>query len=167
LLHWFAVLTKPRAEAEAVVCLGRQGFECLHARTRRTVRAAAGMIVRTEALFPRYVFIRSDPTLQSLAPVRSTRGCVGLVRFGGEPARVPEAVIDQIRARIDNEDGFVRLAPPPLVKGARVRINEGPFTGIDAIFEAEAGEDRVLLLLMLLGTERSVVVPRAALGARI
>lgn len=165
--HWFAVLTKPRAEAEAVMGLTRQGFECLYPRTRRTVRAASGMVVRTEALFPRYVFLRSDPDLQSLAPVRSTRGCHGLVRFGLDPARVPDAVIDQIRERIDHEDGFVRLAPPPLLPGAPVRIKEGPFTGMDAIFQSEEGAARVRILLTLLGSERSIVVPRAALGSRI
>lgn len=165
--HWFAVLTKPRAEAEAAMCLTRQGFLCLYPRTRRTVRAASGMVVRTEALFPRYLFLQSDPDLQSLAPVRSTRGCLGLVRFGGEPARVPESVIEQIRSHIDGDDGFVRLAPPPMVRGTPVRIKEGPFTGLDAVFEADEGHERVRLLLTLLGSEREVVVPRAALGTRI
>jgi len=167
LQSWFAVLTKPRAEAEARICLLRQGFETLFPRTRRSVRAASGMVVRTESLFPRYVFIHSDPSLQSLAPVRSTRGVCTIVRFGGEPARVPEAVIEQIRSRMEGDDGFVRLAPPELTPGAKVRIQEGPFSGLDAIFGSAHGEDRVRLLLSMLGTEREIVVPRHVLGARI
>ncbi len=167
LQSWFAVLTKPRAEAEAQLCLTRQGFETLFARTRRSVRAATGMVVRTESLFPRYIFLHSDPSLQSLEPVRSTRGVSTIVRFGGQPAVVPDAEADQIRQRMDPEDGFVRLAPPELQPGARVRINEGPFSGMDAIFAAKHGEDRVRLLLSLLGSEREIVVPKHALGARI
>ena len=168
LLSWFAVMTKPRAEAEAHVCLMRQGFETLFPRTRRTVRAASGMVVRTESLFPRYVFIRSDPSLQSLATVRSTRGVTTIVRFGlGEPARVPDEVITQIRARMDDDDGFVRLAAPELLAGTKVRINEGPFSGLDAIFAAAHGDDRVRLLLTMMGSEREIVVPRSVLGARI
>lgn len=167
LQSWFAVLTKPRAEAEAQLWLNRQGFETLFARTRRTVRAAAGMVVRTESLFPRYIFLRSDPSLQSLEPVRSTPGVSTIVRFGGEPAVVADAVIDQIRVRIDPDNGFVRLAPPQLQPGAKVRINEGPFSGMDAIFTARHGEDRVRLLLSLLGSEREIVVPECVLGARI
>lgn len=167
MLTWFAVLTKPRAEAEATICLGRQGYECLYPRTRRTVRAASGMVVRTESLFPRYVFICSDPSLQSLAPVRSTRGVSGIVRFGGEPAAVPEAVIEQIRLRIDVLDGFVKLAAPDLQVGAKVRIQEGPLSGLDAIFHSAAGDDRVRLLLTLLGSERAIVLPRSAIGSRI
>ena len=156
-----------RAEAEAQICLTRQGYETLFARTRRSVRAASGMVVRTESLFPRYVFIHSDPSLQSLEPVRSTRGVTTIVRFGGEPARVPDAVIEQIRARIDVDDGFVKLAPPEMLVGTKVRINEGPFSGLDAIFAARHGEDRVRLLLTMLGSEREIVVPRSVLGARI
>jgi transcriptional antiterminator RfaH len=160
-------MTKPRAEAEAQVCLMRQGFETLFPRTRRTVRAASGMIVRTESLFPRYVFIQSDPSLQSLEPVRSTRGVTTIVRFGGEPACVPDKVIEQIRARIDLDDGFVRLTAPDLMPGTKVRINEGPFSGLDAIFAAGQGDDRVRLLLTMLGSEREVVLPRSVLGTRI
>lgn len=167
LLSWFAVMTKPRAEAEAHLCLTRQGFETLFPRIRRTVRAASGMVIRTESLFPRYVFIHSDPSLQSLAPVRSTRGVTTIVRFGGEPACVPDTVIDQIRSRIDVHDGFVRLAVPELAPGTKVRINEGPFSGLDAIFASAYGEDRVRLLLTMLGSEREVVLPRSILGARI
>lgn len=167
MLSWFAVLTKPRAEGEAALRLTQQGFECLYARTRRSVRAASGMVVRTESLFPRYVFLRSDPAQQSLAPVRSTRGVAGLVRFGGEPAVVPDLVIEQIRGRIDASDGFVRLAPPTLIPGSTVRIHEGPFSGLDAIFAQSLGSERVRLLLVLLGSERSIELPRSAIGSRI
>jgi transcriptional antiterminator RfaH len=160
-------MTKPRAEAEAQICLTRQGFETLFPRTRRTVRAASGMVVRTESLFPRYVFIHSDPTLQSLEPVRSTRGVTSIVRFGGVPATVPDIVIAQIRERMDSDDGFVRLKAPEMLPGTKVKINEGPFSGLDAIFAAAHGEDRVRLLLTMLGSEREVVVPRSVLGARI
>jgi len=125
------------------------------------------MVVRTESLFPRYVFLRSDPSLQSLAPIRSTRGVTGVVRFGGEPASVPDAVIAQILARIDPEDGFVRLGVPDLLPGAAVRINEGPFTGLDAIFVSYHSDDRVRLLLQMLGSEREIVIPKFVLGARI
>jgi len=166
-LSWFAVMTKPRLEGQAQICLGRQGFECLFPRVRRSVRAATGMIVRTESLFPRYVFIRSDPSLQSLAPVRSTRGVSSLVRFGGEPACVPEEVIERICQRMDPDDGFVKLIAPDLHPGVPVRINEGAFSGLDAIFVAHHPDQRVRLLLSMLGSEREILLPRSALGARI
>lgn len=167
LQSWYAVLTKPRLEAEAALRLRQQGFECLYPRIRRSVRTAQGMQMRAESLFPRYLFIHADAELTSLAPVRSTRGVAGLVRFGGVPAIVPASVIDRIRQRIDAASGCVVLDTPDLIPGTRVRVTQGPLEGVEGIFKATAGADRVRVLLALMGSERSVVLPRVALGLRI
>jgi len=167
LSSWFAVLTKPRLEAQAHLCLSRQDYECLYPQVKRSVRTASGMVIRTESLFPRYIFICVDAAAQSLEPVRSTRGVTGLVRFGGVPAAVPGAVIEQIKSRIDLETGFVRLREPDLAPGSPVRISQGPLEGIEGIFKAPAGLGRVRVLLSLMGSEREVVIPRTALGGKI
>lgn len=164
---WYAVHTKPRSEAIAREHLERQGFRCLFPRLRRTVRTSEGLRARIESLFPRYVFILTDAAVQSLAPVRSTRGCVGLVRFGGKPARVPERVIGAIRARMDADDGFTRLDLPDLVPGQRVRITDGPLSGLEAVFRTLEGAERVRLLLDFLGQAREAVVPRAHLAVHV
>jgi transcriptional antiterminator RfaH len=164
---WFAVATKPRSEAIAEENLRRQGYECLWPRVARLLRGAGGMKQRVESLFPNYVFIRADPDSTSLAPVRSTRGALGLVRFGGEPSRVPNSVIARIRERIDALDGMVRLRAPELVPGQALRITEGPLGGWDAVFLTREGGDRVRLLLQLLGTSREVVLPTQQLGLAV
>jgi transcriptional antiterminator RfaH len=164
---WYAVVTKPRSESIAEAHLQRQGYECLWPRVHRMLRSAAGMKSRVESLFPNYLFLRADPDRISLAPVRSTRGAVGLVRFGAEPVAVPDAVIARIRERIDTEDGLVRLAAPELEPGQAVRVTEGPLLGWEAIFLAKEGFDRVRLLLQILGTAREVVLPRQQLGLSV
>lgn len=164
---WFAVLTKPRAEAVAQEHLARQGYECLFPRVRRMLRNARGLEARIESLFPRYLFLRADPDTTSLAAVRSTRGAVGLVRFGGEPTRVPDAVVARIQSRIDADNGFVRLDAPELVAGARVRITEGALSGLEGIFRCRESGDRVRLLLELLGSTRDIVVPRMQLALQL
>lgn len=164
---WYAVHTKPRSEAMAREHLERQGFRCLFPRLRRTVRTSEGLRPRIESLFPRYVFVLTDAAVQSLAPVRSTRGCVGLVRFGGEPARVPESVITSIRARMDGDDGLTRLDTPDFVPGQRVRITDGALAGLEAVFRAIEGTERVRLLLDFLGQAREAVVPRAHLAVHV
>jgi transcriptional antiterminator RfaH len=115
-------------------------------------------------LFPRYLFLRADPATTSLAAVRSTRGALGLVRFGGEPTRVPESVVARIQSRVDADTGFVRLEAPTLSPGERVRITEGALSGIEGIFRCVESGDRVRLLLELLGCSREIVVPRAQLA---
>lgn len=161
---WFAVLTKSRSEAVAQLHLQRQGYECLFPRLGRVLRTARGIERRIESLFPRYVFLRTDPGERSLAPVRSTRGVAGLVRFAGEPARVPDSVIERIRQRMGDSDGLVHLSAPDYAAGQAVRVTEGPLMGWDGVFMAAEGADRVRLLLDLLGSTREVVLPRAQLA---
>jgi transcriptional antiterminator RfaH len=164
---WFAVTTKPRCEAQAEEHLRRQGYDCLFPRVRRVLRTAAGLKTRVESLFPNYLFLRADPERDSLAPVRSTRGAIGLVRFGMEPARVPPGVIERIRERMDTGDGLVRLEAPELAAGSKVRVTTGPLSGWEGVFLAGEGTDRVRLLLELLGSVREVVLPREQLALRI
>jgi transcriptional antiterminator RfaH len=164
---WFAVATKPRSEAVAEENLRRQGYECLWPRVARLLRGADGMKQRVESLFPNYVFLRADPEQVSLSPVRSTRGSRGLVRFGGEPAAVPDSVIERIRERVDALDGLVRLRVPDLLPGQSLRVTEGPLCGWDAVFLAREGSDRVRLLLELLGSNREVVLPLDQLGLAV
>lgn len=164
---WFAVLTKPRSEAVAQEHLARQGYDCLFPRVRRMLRTARGLESRVESLFPRYLFLHADPNETSLAAVRSTRGALGLVRFGGEPTRVPDAVVARIQDRVDVETGFVRLEAPTLVPGERVRITEGAFSGLEAIFRCRESGDRVRLLFELLGCSREIVLPRAQLAMHL
>ncbi|MFT3807406.1 transcription termination/antitermination protein NusG [Arenimonas sp.] len=161
---WFAVLTKSRSEAIAQEHLRRQGYDCLFPRLSRVFRTARGIERRIESLFPRYVFLRADPGERSLAPVRSTRGVAGLVRFAGEPARVPDSVIDRIRQRMAETDGFVHLSAPDYAPGQAVRVTEGPLMGWEGVFMAAEGADRVRLLLELLGSAREVVLPRQQLA---
>lgn len=161
--RWYAVLTKPRAEPVAMLNLARQGYECLFPRVRHSRRGAHGMVDSIDALFPRYVFLRADADLTSLAPVRSTRGVAGLVRFGSAPALVPDRVIASIRARSD-ADAVVELSAPTLRPGDEVTVTEGPLSGLSAIFQSSCGLERVRLLVRMLGDACNVVVPRKHLA---
>jgi transcriptional antiterminator RfaH len=92
--------------------------------------------------------------------VHSTLGVSRVVRFGTRYTVVPDHVIHSLRARADRGSGLHRLsAAAPLVPGAAVRIRTGPFDGLDGVFEREAGNDRVVVLLSLLGQYASVCVP--------
>lgn len=167
MLHWFAVLTKPRAESLAREHLARQGFECRLPRTRRLLRRAEGMREVVEPLFPRYLFLRADPETQDLGRVRSTRGVTALVRRGVEPARVPEPVIAAIDARVVAGDGFVQLDPPALARGTAVRVTQGPLEGMEAVFQARTARDRVSLLVRVLGESCAVDVPEGHLALKL
>lgn len=111
-----------------------------------------------EPMFPRYLFLHAMPGLDDLAPVHSTRGVVGLVRFGGEPRPVPEPLIAELRWLCEKGEGALTL-PEPLVCGERVRILEGPFAGHEARLLSQDGQHRAMVLLELLGRSHAVLMP--------
>jgi transcriptional antiterminator RfaH len=145
-MHWYLVHTKPRQENIAQENLERQGYECYLPLLRREKLRQRTLVVTEEALFPRYLFIRlgQDGSAKSWGPIRSTKGVGALVRFGHEPARAEDALIALLKAReAGAEDG-----PEPLFrKGERLRVSEGPFAGIEGIYQMTDGEQRVMVLI--------------------
>lgn len=155
---WFAVFSKPRREMEATEQLERQGFSTFlpQVRVRRRLRGQWRAVI--EPMFPRYLFLQAIPGLDDLRPIRSTYGVVGLVRFGGEPHPVSEALIVELQRLCAMDDGVLNL-PEPLVPGSRVRILEGPFAGYEATLLSQHGNNRARVLLQLLGQGHAVQVP--------
>lgn len=161
LLHWFLVFTKPAGEALAQENLLRQGYRVYYPRLLRPIFHRGKWIERIVSLFPRYLFIQVDPLEQSLSPVRSTQGVASIVRFGPEATVVPNAIVSDLLRRADPLSGLHRLArvPEALKAGSPVNIIAGAFEGLNGIFEREVGEERVVVLLKLLGQCTPVRLP--------
>jgi transcriptional antiterminator RfaH len=156
MLRWYLVKTKPAGESVAHANLDRQGYGVY---LPRLLRELPG-IERTVPLFPRYLFLRLREGEQSLAPVGSSVGVSNVVRFGARYAIVPDHVVNDLQARADPASGLHRLkAPARLTSGVAVRIVAGALAGIEGVFEREAGTERVVVLLRLLGQDASVRVP--------
>lgn len=157
---WYAVCCKPRQEAVAEENLLRQGYHVYLPRLRGTRRRKGQWVDTVEPLFPRYLFICVDAAVHSIAPVRSTRGVAGLVRQGGVPAIVPEAVMAAIMQRADADSGLHRNDSPLFRKGETIRLVQGPLAGLEGVFSEEDGERRVIVLLELLGKTNRMKVER-------
>jgi transcription antitermination factor NusG len=75
------------------------------------------------------------------------------------PARVPDAVIGEIRSR--ERGGFVELPKPRgLRPGIRVRVVSGPLSEQIGMLAALRPHERVLVLLHLLGGQQRVELAR-------
>ena len=157
---WFAVCCKPRQELIAQENLLRQGFYVYLPRIQVRKRYRDKWIDAIEVLFPRYIFIQTDIAQRSTAPVRSTRGVVGIVRFGGQPAVVPEEVISALMQRENPDSGLHQNNRPLFCVGEAVKLVEGPLVGMEGIFAQEDSEKRVIVLLELLGKTNKIQVSR-------
>lgn len=154
--QWYAVHAKPRSEELAEAHLQRQGFRIYLPRIRFSKRRRGRWTQVTEPLFPRYLFVYVDPNTEGIAPIRSTRGVTGLVRFGDVPMPVPDDAIEAIRAMEDPEEGVYIPGRAQLQKGEKVRVVEGAFAGLQGIYQAESGEERAIILIDILGRQSRV-----------
>lgn len=152
---WYLVHTKPRQEDVALANLQRQGYQCYlpQMRIERIRRRKAE--IATEPMFPRYLFIRLDSSDQgkSWSPIRSTLGVNQLVHFGARAAKVEDALVELLRQREQTMP-----LDPMFHSGDSVIITDGPFAGIEAIYQTADAERRAFILLEILSKPVSMQI---------
>jgi transcriptional antiterminator RfaH len=176
---WFLLQTKPRMEESALANLENQGYQCFLPRLLRERVSRGRVKVTREPLFARYLFIRLGTTLDSVswAPLRSTVGVSQLVRFGEQAAKASESLIDALRRAEDTQgaEGIEGTAGTEgtenierlFKSGDPVTILDGPFQGINAIYQAHDAQQRAFVLIELLKKTTRLNIGIASLsGAR-
>ena len=153
--RWYAVHLQPNADRIARANLDRQGFESFFPVRVKTVRHARQFRTRLAPLFPGYCFVALDLSRDRWRSVNGTTGVVSLVTAGAEPLPVPERLMDALRAA-SSADGVVDLAEG-LHEGQRVRILAGPFADMLGTLEALDDQQRVRILLEMMGSYVRVV----------
>lgn len=154
--HWYLLTSKPHKDELAQENLVRQEYEVYRPLAKRLRRQRGKMVQVVESLFPRYMFIHLDDGLEdNWAPIRSTFGVSGIVRFGitNLPTPVPDKLITDLKAE---EDGLSERAIDldRFHTGEKVIITEGAFRGLEAVFQHYDGENRAIVLLKILQTQR-------------
>lgn len=148
---WYVVQTHANGEARAARNLLRQGYEIYLPRYLKRRHHARKVDFTAKPLFPRYLFVAVDMATQRWRSIRSTLGVSRLVCRGDDPARLPDGVLDALKARED-EQGFVRIkAKPAFMPGDRVRVLGGPFMDSTGLFDGMEDQERVAILLDMLG----------------
>lgn len=151
---WYLIKTKPRQEKIA--------FDNLENQYYKVYCPSAIINNKNVVLFPGYLFIQLDSNLQNWTPIRSTKGVADFVRFGLSYAKIPEKIIQVIR---ENES----LTKNKIIDinkfnpGDKVQITEGVFKNCSAIFKSFKSNERVILLLNLLGQEQIINIKKQSL----
>jgi transcriptional antiterminator RfaH len=153
-LAWYAVFTKPRQEQRALENLSRQAYDCLL--PQWTVERLRGhkLVAVREPIFSRYLFIRLSHTVQDWSPIRSTRGVVSLVSFGGRPAVLADELVQAVRTLSQQLPRQTLFAPD-----SPVTVQQGPFAGIQGLYQCQDGHERALVLIEILGKTQKLSLP--------
>ncbi len=149
MLNWYVVHTKPRQEQRALENLEAQGYHCYLPIIQIEKIRRQKLTLEQEPLFARYLFIELDASSggKSWSPIRSTLGVSKLVAFGNEPIKVDTQLIELLRQDVQPLAAQrITLHNP----GDKVQIKDGPFAGLEAIYEMSDGESRAMVLIELL-----------------
>jgi transcriptional antiterminator RfaH len=159
--YWACARLEPRREALAAHFLGLAGFSVYTPRLREHRVLRGRRIEVNPPLFPGYCFVAI------VLQWHAARWCPGVIRLvmdGAAPARVPDAVIEEIRSR--ERGGLVELPKPPLARlGDRVRVTAGPFAGHVGLYAGMKPRDRVEVLLRILGGAQRVTLAASTVEA--
>lgn len=146
---WYLLYCKRGQLPRAKEHLERQAVNCLTPMITLEKMVRGKRTAVSEPLFPNYLFVEFDPEDIHTTTVNSTRGVSHFVRFGTQPATVPEKVIHQLL----NYQAENITDPDTPWPGDAVVITEGAFEGLEAIFTEPEGETRSILLLNLLNKQ--------------
>lgn len=152
---WYLLYCKRGEQQRAKLHLENQNLTCYYPEVEieKVVRGLRKTL--NEPLFPSYVFIQFDEEVgPSFTTIRSTRGVVDFVRFGGLPTKVPDTLIIELE-KIENHKEFVSKLPKA---GDVVQVNGGQFSGFEAIYKESDGEKRSILLVTLINQQVKVQV---------
>lgn len=164
--QWFLLTSKPHKDELAELQLRNQGFDVYRPLAQRLRKQRGRVITCVESLFPRYMFIHLNSVTDNWTPIRSTKGVHGLVRFGASnlPTPVPEQLIWQLQAQ-EKALGQRAIDLDRFHAGDKVVITEGPFHGLQAVFQKYDGEERVIVLLDILHKTTKYALSPAHLAA--
>lgn len=165
--NWYVVQTKPNDEMKAKMHLLRQGFEVflpLHKTIRRHARKTE---IVNKPLFPRYLFVKMDLDTARWRSINGTRGVVCIVQQDMIPVAVPYGIVEMFKEQADIK-GVVPLESLGVFEtGKDYEVTTGTFEGyVGSCVKLEGcQEERVALLLDLLGREVEVSIPTYQLKA--
>lgn len=147
--YWYLAYCRPKEEERAKLHLRNQGVDSYYplVLARKIVRGK--ITEKIEPMFPRYLFVHLDINEFSPLKVHSTRGIHHIVGHGSSWDKVPPELIYQLMRNEDSDElrNEVCKLPKP---GQKVIIEEGPFAGLQAIYQEPDGNQRAFLLLSML-----------------
>jgi len=158
---WFLAQFKPNSHKIAERNLRRQKFQTFLPLHEETKRRAGRFTTTLRPLFTGYMFVAFDASKGGWRAINSTYGITRLVSFSDDPQPVPLDLISRLMLRCD-EGG--KLLPPRILKpGDAVEISGGPFAEFVATVEKVDPDQRVWVLLDLMGRTTRVAVHSKAL----
>ena len=152
--EWFILQFKPNSHLQAVKNLNQQGFETFLPLNDTTSRKASRFVINTKPLFPGYMFILFDKTEPKWRKINNTYGVSRLITFNSILKSIPTTFVTSLMIRYDLSGKLLPIEK--LKKGDKVRVSKGPFADFIATVEKYETDQRIWILLDLMGQKTKI-----------
>ena len=155
--EWFILQFKSNSHHLAAKNLNRQGFETFLPLHETTSRRLSRFINTSKPLFPGYMFIRFDKAESEWHKINSTYGVSRLITFNSHLKSIPTKFVDSLMKRYDLSGKLLPIKK--LKEGDQVAILKGPFANFIATVEKYEADQRIWVLMDLMGRKTLIQTP--------
>jgi len=152
--EWFILQLKSNSHDRAKKNLTRQGFETFLPLHDTTSRKASRFVNTSRPLFPGYMFIRFNRAESEWHKINNTYGVSRLITFNSVLRSIPTSFVNSLMKRYDLSGKLLPIQK--LKKGEQVRVLTGPFANFIAIVEKYEADQRICILMDLMGRKTKI-----------
>ena len=155
--EWFILQFKSNSHHQATRNLTQQGFETFLPLHDTTSRKLSRFINTSKPLFPGYMFIRFNRAESEWNKINNTYGVSRLITFNSNLKSIPTSFVDSLMKRYDSSGKLLPMQK--LKKGDQVKILKGPFANFIATVEKYEADQRIWILIDLMGRKTKTQTP--------
>ena len=161
--NWYVAQLRPNMRLIAERNLTRQGFASFAPTRLETTRTRGRLKTGARPLFPGYLFIQFNPEKSRWQSINATRGIVRLVADTTlKPIALPADFMAGLMSRCD-ANGLLH-SNDTLNPGDQVRLLTGPFAGLVSRIDRLDQQQRLHLLIQVMGRQVRTSVPTSSVG---
>ena len=152
--EWFILQFKSNSHHKATKNLNRQGFETFLPLYDTTSRKLSRFVNTSKPLFPGYMFIKFNRAESEWHKINNTYGVSRLITFNSHLKSIPTKFVDSLMKRYDLSGKLLPIKK--LKEGDQVAILKGPFANFIATVEKYEADQRIWILMDLMGRKTKI-----------
>ena len=153
---WIIARNKPNQDKIALINLERQNFEFFQPTFKTISRIQNKFKGIIKPVFPGYIFIAINLEEKNWHTINNTRGISSILVFGNEIPLIRCELIKELKYRFSSDK--TPEAADPFKIGMNAEIKNGPFAKLIGKIDKMDTEQRIWILLDILGTQTRISI---------
>ena len=153
---WIVARNKPNQDKIALINLERQNFEFFQPTFKTMSKIQNKFKEIIKPVFPGYIFIAINLEDKNWHKINNTRGISSIIVFGNEIPLIRCELIEALKHRFSLDS--IPKEANPLEVGMNAEITNGPFAQLIGKIEEIDADQRIWILLDILGTQTRVSI---------